>query len=121
MVWPPRRRSDRRSTQRLRRACGFSDLPVRPGSMQGMDGGLLSDIPAVDDEFGAGIERRLVGGGKAAVRSALRSHHYRGGLPSLRAFRGEVPVMAARSKPTAFSGCAPLAFRLTVADPTLLP
>ena len=29
--------------------------------------------------------------------------------------------MAARSKPTAFSGCAPLAFRLTVADPTLLP
>jgi hypothetical protein len=29
--------------------------------MQGMDGGLLSDIFAVDDEFGAGNERRLVG------------------------------------------------------------
>ena len=29
--------------------------------------------------------------------------------------------MAARSKPMAFRGCAPLAFRLTVADPTLLP
>jgi hypothetical protein len=54
---------------------------------------------------------------KAAVRSAVRSHHYRAGLPSLRAFRGEVPVMAARSKPMAFRGCAPLAFRLTVADP----
>ena len=26
------------------------------------DGGLLSDMPAVDDEFGAGNERRLVGG-----------------------------------------------------------
>jgi hypothetical protein len=28
--------------------------------------GLLSDIPAVDDEFGAGNERRLVGGGYIA-------------------------------------------------------
>jgi hypothetical protein len=43
------------------RAGGFSDRPARPGSMQGMDGGLLSDIFAVDDEFGAGNERRLVG------------------------------------------------------------
>src|ERR1700722_560249 len=33
------------------------------------------------------------------------------------AFRGEDPVMAARSKPMVFRGCAPLAFRLTVADP----
>src|ERR1700730_14344194 len=41
----------------------------------------------------------------------------RAGLPSLQAFRGEDPVMAARSKPMAFRGCAPLAFRLTVADP----
>src|SRR6202040_4475027 len=34
--------------------------------------------------------KRLVVRRKAAVRSAVRSHHYRGGLPSLRAFRGEV-------------------------------
>jgi len=61
--------------------------------------------------------KRWVVGRRAAVRSAVRSHHYRAGLPSLRAFRGEDPVMAARSKPMAFRGCAPLAFRLTVADP----
>jgi hypothetical protein len=63
------------------RAGGFSDRPARPGSMQ--DGGLLSDIPAVDDEFGAGNERRLVGGEE---QHAL-SHFYRLAKPAQRGQR----------------------------------
>ena len=42
--------------------------------MQGMDGGLLSDIPAVDDEFGTGKMSAVGEYGHAVILSHPETH-----------------------------------------------